>query len=78
MFKELNFLDKKRLPFCSCNPNRNSLSQFLDVSRQSLDLYSAKSENLMMIGDCNAELSQTDIKDFCKSYKLNNLTILIS
>lgn len=40
---------------------------------RNLDLCSSDYEILIMIGDFDAELYQTGMKDFCESNKLSNL-----
>ena len=40
LFIELNFHEKKWLLCCTCNPNRNNISNHLDLLRRSFDLYS--------------------------------------
>ena len=47
LFIELNFRKKKWLLCCIYNPNRNNISNHLDLLRRSLDLYSAEYENLL-------------------------------
>ena len=52
-FIELNFRKKTWLLSCSYNPNKNIISNHLRQLRNSLDLYSAKYENIILIGDFN-------------------------
>ena len=40
LFIELNFHEKKWLLCCTCNPNRNNISNHLDLLRRSFDSYS--------------------------------------
>ena len=51
VFIELNFWKKKWLLSCSYNPNKNKISNHLQRFRNSLDLYSEKYENIILIGD---------------------------
>ena len=53
LFIKLNFRKKKRFVSCSYNPNKNNISSHLQRLRNSLDLYSAKYENIILIGDFN-------------------------
>ena len=53
LFIELNFRKKKWLLRCSGNPNENNILNYLQRLRNSLDLYSAKYENIILIGDNN-------------------------
>ena len=70
---ELNFRKKKWLLSFTYSPNRNNISNHLDLLRRSLDLYSAKYEHFIIVGDFNAEVTQTSMKVFCDSYEFNNL-----
>ena len=47
------FLEKEWLLSCSYNPNKNNISNHLQRLRNSLDLYSAKYEKIILIGDFN-------------------------
>ena len=49
MFIELNFRKKKWLLCCSYHPNKNIISDHLEILRRNSDLYSAQYENLIMI-----------------------------
>ena len=73
MFIELNFRKKKWLLCCSYNPNKNTISDHLEILRRNLDLYSAQYENLIMIGDFNSDVNQSCMKAFCESYNLSSL-----
>ena len=73
LFTELNFRKKKWLPSCSYNPNKNNTSNHLKQLRNSLDLYSAKYENIILIGDFNVSPEDSHIERFCESYWLKNL-----
>ena len=70
---ELNFRKKKWLISFTYSPNRNNISNHLDLLRRSLDLYSAKYEHFIIVGDFNTEVTQTSMKVFCDSYEFNNL-----
>ena len=73
MFIELNFRKKKWLLCCSYNPNKNTISDNLEILRRNLDLYSAQYENLIMIGDFNSDVNQSCMKAFFESYNLSSL-----
>ena len=73
LFIELNFRKKKWLLCCTYNPNRNNISNHLDLLRRSLDLYSAEYEHFIIVGDFNTEVTQTSMKVFCDSYEFKNL-----
>ena len=48
LFIELNFHKKKWLFCCTYNPNRNNISNHLDLSRRSFDLYS-QNKNILSL-----------------------------
>ena len=73
MFIELNFRKKKWLLCCSNNPNKNTISDNLEILRRNLDLHSAQYENLIMIGDFNSDVNQSYMKTFWESYNSSSL-----
>ena len=73
LFIKLNFRKKKWLLSCSYNPNKNNISNHLQRLRNSLDLYSAKYENIILIGDFNVSPEESHMETFCESYGLKNL-----
>ena len=60
IYRRLNFRKKKRLLCCAYNPNRNNISNHLDVLRRCFDLYSANYEDLIIIGDLNTEANHNN------------------
>ena len=70
---ELNFRKKKWRLSCSYNPNKNNISNRLQRLKNSLDLYSAKYENIILIGDFNVSPEESHMETFCESYGLKNL-----
>ena len=73
LFIELNFRKEEWLLSCSYNPNKNNISNHLQLLRNSLDLYSAKYENIILIGDFNVSPEESHMETFCESYVLKNL-----
>ena len=73
IFIELNFRKKKWLLSCSYNPNKNTITDHLEILRRNLDLYSAHYENLIIIGDFNTDIKQSCMKSFGESYTLSGL-----
>ena len=49
LFIELKFRQKKWILCCTYNPNRNNILSHLDLSRRSLDLYSAGYVNILSL-----------------------------
>ena len=62
LFIELNVRKKKWLLCCTYNPNRNIISNHLDLLRRKFDLYSAQYEHFIIVGDFNTEVTQTSMK----------------
>ena len=58
---------------CSYNPNKNNISNHLQQLRNSLDLHSAKYENVILIGNSNVSPEDSHMETFCESYGLKNL-----
>ena len=70
-FVEINLHNgKKWLISCSYNPKRASFVNHLSALSKCTDIYSSKYDNLIFLGDFNAEVEDTDIKNFCSSYNL--------
>ena len=73
IFIELNFRKKKWLLSCSYNPNKNTITDHLEILRRNLDLYSAHYENFIIIRDFNTDIKQSCMKSFGESYTLSSL-----
>ena len=73
LFTELNFRKKKWPLNCSDNPNKNNIANHLQQLRNNLDLYPAKYENIVLIGDFNVSPEESHMETFCESYGLKNL-----
>ena len=72
-FLELNLRKKKWVLCCSYNPHNNFIETHMESIGKVLDSRSARYENFILIGDFNAEESDTTIKDFCDIYSFKNL-----
>ena len=59
IYVELNFRKKNWILFCTYNPHRNS-----EALKRSLDSCSTKYDNLMVVGDLNAEVHLECMKRF--------------
>ena len=73
LYIELNFQKKKQILNCLYNLDKNNISNHLKRLRKSLDLYSAKYENMILIRDFNVSPEQSHMEIFCESYGLKNL-----
>ena len=73
LFIELNFRKKKWLLNCLYNPNKNNISTYLQRLENTLDLYSVKYENIILVEDFNVGPKDSHMKIFCESYGSKNL-----
>ena len=71
-FLELN-LRKKKWVLCSYNPQSNFSETHMDSIEKDIDSLSARYENFILIGNFNAEESDTTTKDLCGIYSFRNL-----
>ena len=70
---ELSFNLKKWLLICSYNPHRNSIKEHIWVILCCLDQNIQKYENIILMGDYNAEITNASMQEFCESYFLENM-----
>ena len=73
LFIELNFWKKKWLLSHSYNPNKINISNHLQRLRNSLDLYYAKYENIISIGDFRVSPEYSHVETVCECYGLKSL-----
>ena len=75
-FVEINLRNKKKwLLSCSYNPTKMQISNHLAELSKNTDLYLTKYDQLLFLGDFNAGVEDSSVKNFCSSY---NLTSMIS
>ena len=72
-FLELRIRQSKWLIVAGYNPHKKKISYFLEKISQELDKYLPHYENLLMIGDWNSAVTETEMKGFCEIYNLENL-----
>ena len=72
-FIELKLRKKKWLLCCSYNPHRRFTSNHLIDIRKNLDLSSANHDNILLLGDFNAEAEKSFLKEFCNLYGMKSL-----
>ena len=72
-FIELNLRRKKWLLFCSYNPKYSQISHHLKEISKDLDVLTSKYDNIILMGDFNAEPADTVVSDFCEIYNLKNI-----
>ena len=72
-FIELNLRRKKWLLCCSYNPKYSQISHHLKEIGKDLDVLTSKYDNIILMGDFNAEPADTVVSDFCEIYNLKNI-----
>ena len=72
-FIELKLRKKKWLLCCPYNPHRRFTSNHLIGIRKNLDLSSANHDNILLLGDFNAEAENSFLKEFCNLYGMKSL-----
>lgn len=70
---EINLRKQKWLLCCVYNPHKQNLKKHLQYIEEELAKHSATYDNLLVIGDFNAEPSEIPLSDFAKMYGLHNL-----
>ena len=63
----------RRLIFCCYNPQKHLIKDHLLHLKNAIDFYSKPYENVILIGDYNAEISDTHMNSFCAIYHLKSL-----
>ena len=64
---------KKWLLCCSYNPKKDLITQHLYALSKSIDVITSKYDNLLFLGDFNAGVKDTSVKNFCRSYNLTSV-----
>ena len=70
---ELNLIKKKWLINCYYNPNNGNIESHLDSVSKSLDIHLNRYENVILLGDYNASIEDSFMKNFCENYDLRSL-----
>ena len=73
IFLEIILHQKKWLINCSYNPQKNNIKHHLETISRTLDTFSTKYENVLLLVDFNTCVDDEAIKNFCSSYCLNSL-----
>ena len=72
-FVEIILRKKKWLIKCSYNPNKNNIKNHVGTISRTLDAFSTKYGNILLLRDFNACVDFETMNDFCSSYCLKNL-----
>ena len=70
---ELNLRKQKWLIFCCYNSNKYLIKDYLLQTKNAIDFCSKSYENIMLIVDFNAEISDSHMNSFCVIYHLKSL-----
>ena len=62
IFLEINLRKSKWLHFGGCNPKKDNISNFLNQLGQTIDEYMAYYDNLLVVGNFNAEISESNME----------------
>ena len=73
IFLEVNLRKRKWLLFGGYNPSRDNISNFVNTLGPILDEYMPSYDNFLILGDFNAEVSESIMEEFCAIYNLKNL-----
>ena len=68
-----NIRNKKWLLVYTYNPNKNLISNHLKEIDKTLDNYSSKYGNFILLGNLNSESAESPVRDFCQIYGYKNL-----
>ena len=58
---------------CSYNPHKPLIADHLQKIQNVIDPLSQKYENMILMGDYNAEINEGSMSHFCQNYTLSNL-----
>ena len=73
-FVEIDLRNKKKWLLCySYNPTKDLIRQHLYALSKSIDVFTSKYDNLLFLGDFNAGVEDTSVKNFCRSYNLTSM-----
>ena len=70
---ELNLRKKKWLIFCIYNPHNRFIKYHLKELGKATEFYSITYENIIIMSDFNAEISEPNLASFCTFYNFKNL-----
>ena len=73
IFLELMMGKTKWLIMGGYNPHKDNISYFLNKVGDELDKMLSSYENILLLGDFNSTVLETNMKEFCNTYDLKNL-----
>ena len=73
IFLEINLRKTKWLLFGGYNPMKINIDSYLQTLSSILDKHLPKYDNIILLGDFNAEIVDSSMQQFCEAYHLTNL-----
>ena len=73
LYVKVKLRKQKWLISCSYNPNKSMICQHMEALAKNMDLYSSTYEKIFFLGDFNASVEHSALKDFCNLYSLTRL-----
>ena len=73
LFVEINLYKKKWLIGGVYNPCKTMISSYLDHLSNCVDNCLPKYDNIILLGDFNSEMTETELSNFCEVYNMKNL-----
>ena len=70
---EMNIKNKKWLLCRTCNPNKSLIENHLWQLQKQLEAFSERYDHFLIMGDFNADVSDTSMTSFCTLFKLNSI-----
>ena len=72
-FLEIILYKNKWLINCSNNPNMSNIKNHLEIISKTLNTFSTKCKNIILLSDFNVCVNDETMRNFCNSYSLNSL-----
>ena len=72
-FLELRIRDCKWLVVMGYDPHKEKIGNFLDLLSREIDQHLPNYDNLLVLGDWNSTVTETEMVEFCEMYNLSNL-----
>ena len=73
LFFGLNLRNRKWLLYCFYKPHKNLMKEHLRVLTEGIQFYSKEYENILLMGDYKAEITETNMSSFCETYHLTDI-----
>ena len=70
---DVKLIKQKWLISCSYNPNKSMITQHMETLAKNTDLYSSTYENFIFLGNFNAGMEHSALKDYKNLYFLTSL-----